>query len=558
MLGATESSFHRSGSRRGAASRGRRFAFVFVCQRGDLEIQSALLAASLKRNLRCRHELIACINAPTVWGKPDPLTLSLFDRLGVRTEVVENVADPELAHAIKISCLRVRANAEKIVYLDSDMLCMAPFGDDPRFVIPLNLKPADLPSFTDSDAVWREAYALAGVAFPERRMRASLSGQDGPPLFQGGFIAVERDVQLADAWQDIALKFRADPEMRKHVGVSDLPSLAVAVHAVGAPYDLLNERYQYPLNMRALKDQPPPLFCHYDRPGVIRREPQVNRLVQELASEHGEIASLMAASKDWAPLLHPYAVRPRRRWWPVAEPASFEGPDLVLTEIARSGGGVLGRLLQGYTNVVMVDEPPDVMESLRDDRFPWRAAAFLREARRSVLDQEPMTTNRADEPRSIPRVEAADFVLGVNIGGSAVSRLGDALRAMPDARFVACVRNPLDTIAAWKGAREESESIEDRARRWLAFAEEILKHRDKLVIVRYDDLVARPKQVVNEVLAGWRPGKRTEPIRSIESAGMRELLDDRDREVIRTTCGAAAKALGLDFPLREGCGGQVQ
>jgi len=547
MLGATESSFHRSGSRKGSASRGRRFAFVFVYQRGDLEIKSALLAASLKRNLRCRHELIACINAPNVWGKPDPLTMQLFARLGVRTEEVDNVADPEFADAIKIACLRVRANAEKIVYVDSDMLCMAPFGDDPRFVIPLNLKPADLQSFTDSEDVWRAAYALAGVAFPERRMRASLSGQDGPPLFQGGLIALERDVQLADAWQDIALKFRTDPEMRKHVGVSDLPSLAVAVHALGTSYDLLNERYEFPLHLRPLRDQPPPLFCHYQSPGVIRREPQVNRLVQELASEHPEIASLMAASKDWAPLLRPYAVRPRRSWLPVPGEVSFEGPDLVLAEIPRSGGGVLGRMLQGYSNVVMVDEPPDVMASLRDDPFPWRASAFLREARRSVLDQEPMTTDRANEPRSIPRVDAADFIVGVNVGGSALTRLGDAMRAMPDARFVACVRNPLDAIAAWKGGMDETASAEDRARRWLSFAEEILNHRDKLVVVPYDDLIARPRQVLKNVLAGWRPGRRTEPIRSIESAGMRELLDDRDRAAIRTICGDAAKALGLDF-----------
>jgi hypothetical protein len=78
----------RSGTRKS-----RRYAFLFVCQRGELEIESALLVTSLKRNLQCRHELIACIHAPDVWGHPDPVTTDLFARLGVRTEVVRNVAD---------------------------------------------------------------------------------------------------------------------------------------------------------------------------------------------------------------------------------------------------------------------------------------------------------------------------------------------------------------------------------------------------------------------------------------------------------------------------------
>jgi hypothetical protein len=63
----------------------RNFAFVFICQRGRLEIESLLLAASLKRFLRGEFELIAAV--PTsieLLGEPRPTTLELLRRLGVR------------------------------------------------------------------------------------------------------------------------------------------------------------------------------------------------------------------------------------------------------------------------------------------------------------------------------------------------------------------------------------------------------------------------------------------------------------------------------------------
>ena len=546
MRGATESSFHHSRSRRISPARGRRYAFAFVCQRGDLEIKAVLLAASLKRYLQCRHELVACLHAPDIWGRPDPSTLAFFERMGIRTAIVQNVADAAFVNAIKISCLRVDAHAEKIVFLDSDMLCMAPFHDDPRFCVPVNVKPADLPSFSREEKDWRAVYGAAGLALPERRMRATLSQEEMPPLFHGGFIAVNRGTELADAWQDVALKLRADPALRDVVGLSDQPSLTVAVHAIAATYDLLNERYAYPLHMRPMKDHPPPLFCHYHGPRIIRREPQVNRLVQELASEHAEIASLISASEDWAPLLRPYAVRPRRRWWPVSGPDSFEGPELILAEIPGSGGEVLCRLLGGYANTLIVDQPPDVMESLRVDSVPWRAAVYLREARRRVLDHAPVTSPAPGQAQSIPRVQAADFILGVNIGGTMLSRLGGAIRAMPDARFVVCIRNPFDTIASWM-ADAPGAPVQQRAEEWLALAQTILPHREKLKLVRYDDLVVRPRRVLGEVLAGWRPGRRTEPARAIEPRRPHGPLAERDREVIRTVCGGAARDLGLDF-----------
>ena len=73
-----------------------KYCFVFVCQQGELEIKSALLAASLKHFLRCRHELVAALPEPeAVWGRPSDATLALLDQLGVRQVPINNPISPD-------------------------------------------------------------------------------------------------------------------------------------------------------------------------------------------------------------------------------------------------------------------------------------------------------------------------------------------------------------------------------------------------------------------------------------------------------------------------------
>ncbi len=63
----------------------RSYAFIFVCQSGELEAQAALLAASLKRFVKVPGEIIALVPTPEKFmGKPMPQTISFLKKLGVR------------------------------------------------------------------------------------------------------------------------------------------------------------------------------------------------------------------------------------------------------------------------------------------------------------------------------------------------------------------------------------------------------------------------------------------------------------------------------------------
>src|SRR3954447_24357047 len=97
----------------------RTYAFVFVCQAGGLETQALLLAASLKRHLRCAHELIAAVPGPARrWGTLAPETGTLLKQLGVRVEPIANEVDPDYPIGNKVSCMRVPAGgADRLRFL---------------------------------------------------------------------------------------------------------------------------------------------------------------------------------------------------------------------------------------------------------------------------------------------------------------------------------------------------------------------------------------------------------------------------------------------------------
>jgi len=68
-----------------------KYCFVFICQQGELEIKSMLLAASLKENLQCDYELVSAIPQPeSRWGKISENAEKLIDQLGIRKVTIEN------------------------------------------------------------------------------------------------------------------------------------------------------------------------------------------------------------------------------------------------------------------------------------------------------------------------------------------------------------------------------------------------------------------------------------------------------------------------------------
>jgi hypothetical protein len=526
--------------------------------------------------------LIAAVPGPAAaFGTPAPATTRLLDRLGVRVVPITNDIDPTYPIGNKVSCLRIPTQARRLVFLDSDMLLARAFADGSAFAAPFAAKPADLANVAER-RYWRRAYAAAGLRLPAGRVATSIDNRLVPPYFNAGVVAVDPRTGLGDAWLDCCRRIDAKwgvPLKRPHL---DQIALPVAVHKLGLPYTCLAERHNFPAHLKPIDPLDPPTLAHYHTGAVLRREPVLANLARELCDEHAEMADQVRADEEFAPLLRARAAATTTR---------AELPELIITGIPRSGTSYLCNLLHRFENCVILNEPDGVARPLRKQAVPFGVGTFYRDVRRDVIEGRPIrnklrdgkvtdeTMDANDLTEYTPSVLGGDFVLGAKSPLGFLSRLDGLRRAMPRARVVACVRNPLDTIASWKttfshlttadvakttggGLRDpflsarHRAALEDvarlthpawrRAAWWRYLAELVLDAAPYVILVPYPVAVADPLSVVNRILAGYHPGPLREPIEpSTVRAAKRTALDDEDLQAIRALCTEAADALGV-------------
>lgn len=301
---------------------------TFVCQRGDLEAHAVLLAASLRRHLATPTALVARLPQPeTIWGRPSRATRRALESLHVEMLPVRNHVDDRYAIGNKIGCLEpppsaIGAGADRIVFLDSDILCMARFDPDLQLAGDFCAKPADLANFGGGAEAWSRLYRLCGLPDPVRRVVATVSGDEMWPYFNAGVIGVRADAGLAQAWADCCRRIDAEewvPSRRPHL---DQIALPIAAASRGLDVTLLDESLNYPANLRPLR-QIPPVLCHYHKAGVVARQPRLARTVTSLVEEHPVLRPVLESNRSWSGVPLP----PRRAWWPgFSRPAEPEPP----------------------------------------------------------------------------------------------------------------------------------------------------------------------------------------------------------------------------------------
>lgn len=580
----------------GSGSASRRFAFLFVAQAGELEVKAALLAASLRRNLRVPGEVVACVPEPAErWGALPETTRALLARLGVRVAPIRNEIADDYPIGNKVSCLRVPCDAAKLVFVDSDVLCVSPFHDEPRFDLPLHVKPADEATFDDLRA-WKRAYAVLGLPMTEARIVTSVSGETVPPYYNAGWIGVDAAAGFGDAWLDACRRIDAKwgiPRKRPNL---DQIALPVAAQKLGLATDVLDERYNFPAHRKPIDSARVPFFAHYHKPQVIRREPILADLVRSLCEEEPALGDLLRAHEGWGEILRPA----RRAVVATASPSGSSAattvtPDVIVTGIPRSGTSYLCNLLHRYDNCVVLNEPEEITHALRHEATPWTVPLFLRDRRRDVVEGVPIRNKLKDgkvtddtvgansATEYTPRVTSDDFVIGAKNPLGFLARFDDLRRAMPGARIAICVRDPFDTVASFKDSFEhlreadvaslkvgglKQRFISSRRRRELEAVAEIespawrraawwrylaglvldaVEHpRAGVVLVPYRTLVERPMDIVGPFLSGLPAGGLTEPIEpSKVRKGKRSGLDAEDLAAIRSLCRERAELLGV-------------
>lgn len=232
----------------------RKYAFVFVCQAGRLEMQSLLLAASLKRFLCCDHELIAAVPLPvSAMGAPSAESLQVLHDLGVRIVYIQNKfcsseGTPDIAdlYANKILCLAVPTDADKLIFLDSDVMFFREFHEAKRYRLPFNAKLVGMAGVPTTINKWGELYRLVDLPLPLVRYRV-IGNEEGyprqafvPPYFNSGFVAIHGRFapELSRVWGEYYLRVR-DSKLLDVPFLAEQVSLSLALSGVGLVFDVM-------------------------------------------------------------------------------------------------------------------------------------------------------------------------------------------------------------------------------------------------------------------------------------------------------------------------------
>lgn len=277
-----------------------KYSLIFVCQKGELEIQSMVLAASLFENMNCNCELVAALPTPVeYWGEPNTETKSFLKNLGVRFMYIENKIGSDYPIGNKISCLDLPLSGDVTVFFDSDIVCLKPFDFCQAFTAQFCAKPADGATFTKTDSVWEYVYSSFGLQAPKEKVQATYSKEQMLPYFNAGFIAVQYGTGLGKEWARICktIDQRLDiPNKRPWLDQIGLP---IAVASLGLKYKCLDESYNYPSQMKIMDPDCLPIFSHYHESRYVLKDKILLQHIRQLAFRHLPIYKAMKVDPFW-------------------------------------------------------------------------------------------------------------------------------------------------------------------------------------------------------------------------------------------------------------------
>lgn len=580
-----------------------KYCFVFVCQAGELEIKSMLLAASLRIQNGRDVELVAAVPESKNKHKSlDQNTLILINELDIRTEKIKNQINEDYPIGNKVACLGIQSSAEKIIFLDSDILCLNKVPED-AFPGLVNVKPADLHTAARDPKDWEYIYSLFSLPLPKRKISTSVTSETILPYFNAGVVAIENGIDLYPIWEDCCRKIDRDPAIENKRPHLDQLALPVAITRLGIDFQCMGEDMNFPAHLKLLPGKLP-VLCHYHWPSIIRREPVLSSYVLNLVERYNALGNLIKnISPIWEKLLTPPKLlepdASSKKWKiSLGKKPHFHNhikiklnyPELIITGIPRSGTSLLCRLLHELPDTVIINEPKEIFGPLTSGQPPSWIATFYRELRMKILDGSEIENKikngrviedtREVDKRELyhPQVSRPNFVLGTKNTLAYMARLSLLRFAMPAAPIVACIRNPIDTIASWKTSFphlenitlqdfpvnyannsfltwQEKHRLEEimncrevpirRALLWRHLTEVIKEHRDRLCVIRYEDLVQDPISQIDRIeTALGNPAWPKHRQKILSPRSKREILDIMDYQAISDLCHENARYFG--------------
>ena len=280
----------------------KKYCFMFVCQKGELELQSILLAESIKQFVEVDCDIIAMIPQPTeFFGTPSKYTLDILKTLGVSFQEFTNelILPPNPQDVClftnKMYALRdVSTDAEKIIFLDTDCLFLKKFYGDPCFHIPISACIATSGQECLSEICLKDIYDQLGLKIPNQRTRIfSPRHTYMPPRFSTGMIAIDADLKkpFTTTWLDYYSKVNNLSSL-KYKYFSEEWSFGFSVIEMNVLYTILGIEWR---NSR---------IFHYGVPSNMQSNSDCWMLMSHIYNKYPEIISLVDNAAIWKNLFN--------------------------------------------------------------------------------------------------------------------------------------------------------------------------------------------------------------------------------------------------------------
>ena len=527
---------------------------VFVCQAGELEVKAVLLAASL-RHFNPQLELVAAVPTESLWGVLKPHTRTLLATLNVRLMPIESPFGQDYLIGNKIAAMALPVSGAQVLFLDSDILCLQSISSEFAGPPALRAKPADGANWGSPEA-WRAAYGSVQAPVPAWRVQALVGGDVMMPYFNAGVVAVPNNQRFAECWLDTARVIDASDAVTEKRPWLDQIALPVAAARLELPCVALTKACNYPAHILPRGSHEATL-CHYHWPKVIAQEPRLLACLGALVGRWPSLRALFEFDSAWQHL--PSLID--RMTPPPANGGggSFDGDagkaanmqaaagDFVVTGLPRSGTSLLCNLLHQAADVVVLNEPPEVFSALASASPSEAFGAFYRDQRAAIFRGEEIDnkvdavgrviedTRLADERRRYrPLVNPRTFSLGSKNPLAYLARLRWLCEHYPEMPKVALIRHPYGTVSSWVKSFEHLAEVDlakipftdladlrldefqcaslrrlagdepapvRRALLWNYLSELLWRERARVLVVRFEDLLADPAAVMLKITA---------------------------------------------------------
>lgn len=285
-----------------------KYFIVFICQKGELEIKSALLVYSILENVSGNYEIIACIPSNNKnEHAPSQELLDILRQNSIKIVTFENKYI-ELRNVIqssdwisnKIYSL-FNIEGDRILFMDSDIFCLRSFSIHVFDSIQsLGLKEAN----RSNNINWPEIYKIADVEFPKNRIKCLLDKKLVPPYFNSGVILIDKAIKklLLNNWQKY-YRLLSDYKLieKKYYDefFRDQIALALAINKYKIPFTLISEKYNFPIRGLPIDFSDSPYLLHFHSPYTLYfNKPLREMLLDYLNTKYG-LLQLVNNNRLW-------------------------------------------------------------------------------------------------------------------------------------------------------------------------------------------------------------------------------------------------------------------